>query len=110
MPPWKSFVPDLVVRITWPPGVRPNSGANEDVSIRNSCKASTETRLLVPPNALNPCVVPIPDPPGPEPGLTPKFAETPSTLKLLASVLCPAMLNCPGELKLLDAITTPGVS
>ena len=44
------------------------------------------------------------------PAWTPKFADTPSTVKLLELVLCPAMLNWPGELKLAGAITTPGVS
>src|SRR5262249_61978731 len=39
-----------VVRRTCPPGVWPNSGAKDEVSTRNSCKASTETRLLVPPS------------------------------------------------------------
>jgi len=29
-------------------GVRPNSGAKEEVWMRNSCMASTETRLFVP--------------------------------------------------------------
>src|SRR5579862_4639309 len=98
--------------MTCPPGERPNSGANDDVSIRNSCSASTETRLLVPPRALNACAAPVPDPPGDKVGLTPKFAETPSTVKLFASLRWPAILNCPGEEPFAGtgAITTPGVS
>jgi hypothetical protein len=43
------------------PRVLPNSGANEEVSIRNSRGASTETRLLVPPRALNAWAGPVPD-------------------------------------------------
>src|SRR5258708_6557155 len=97
--------------MTCPPGERPNSGENEDVSIRNSCRASTETKLLVPPMALKACAAPVPD------SLmlgvvatTPKFADTPSTVKLFALVLCLAILNCPGEKLLLGAMTTPGVN
>src|SRR5258708_21251193 len=41
---------------------------------------------------------------------TPKFAETPFTVKLFASVLCPATLNWPGAKVLLGATTIPGVS
>ena len=44
------------------------------------------------------------------PACTPKSADTPSTVKLFALVLCPAMLNCPGVFELEAAITTPGVS
>jgi len=56
-------------------------------STRNSCRASTETKLLVPPIALRACAEPVPDAPVPVFAMTPKFAETPSTLKLFASVL-----------------------
>ena len=43
------IAPERVTIEICPPGVRPYSGANEEVCTRNSCMASTETRLLVPP-------------------------------------------------------------
>src|SRR6266852_7925127 len=97
--------------MTCPPGDLPNSGANEDVTTRNSCKASTDTRLLVPPTALNACDVPVPDCAASNEGVTPKLAETPSIVKLLESVRWPAMLNCPvATTPVVGAMTTPGVS
>src|SRR5271170_834533 len=100
MPPCQSFVPERVVKITCPPGVFPNSGAKDEVSIRNSCKASTEIRLLVLPKTLNACAVPVPDAPTDGAPLakvpTPKFADTPSTVKLFALERWPEILNCPG--------------
>src|ERR1700719_1620570 len=96
--------------MTCPPGERPNSGENDDVSSRTSCNASTETRLLVPPKELKACAPPVPDCPTTVSGATPKLADTPSTVKLLASVLCPAMLNWPGPKATVGAMTTPGVN
>jgi hypothetical protein len=95
--------------MTCPPGVLPNSGAKEEVSTRNSCNASTETRLLVPPKALNACAAPVPDW-ATLAALTPKFPDTPSTVKLFAFVRWPATLNWPGEKAVVGAMTTPGVS
>jgi hypothetical protein len=47
------LLPERVTIEICPPGVRPNSGANDDVWMRNSCIASTDTRLFVPPEALS---------------------------------------------------------
>src|SRR4029077_19104386 len=69
-----------------------------------------ETRLLVAPNGLNDWDEPLPVVPRYPPELAPKVAETPSTVKLLASVLCPATLNCPSEVDDEGATTTPGVN
>src|SRR6185369_6713679 len=52
--PVNRFVPGRVTSETCAPGVRPYSGAYEEVSTRNSCKASMETRLFVPPVAPRP--------------------------------------------------------
>ena len=106
-------MPERVVIMTCPPGERPNSGEKDDVSTRNSCNASTETRLLVPPTALSAWDAPRPDLPRERNGVAPKIADTPSTVKLFESALCPATLNCPvngGPFVLIGAITTPGVS
>src|SRR6266404_3744853 len=54
------FVPDFVTTETCAPGVRPNSGAKVEVWMRNSCNASSETRLLEPPNALVAGSCPVP--------------------------------------------------
>src|SRR4051812_42577538 len=51
--PRNVLVPDRVTMLICPPGVRPNSGANVDVWIRNSSIASMDTRLFVPPATLS---------------------------------------------------------
>src|SRR5690349_10427371 len=65
--PWYLLVPVRVTIETWPPGVRPNSGANVDVWILNSWMASIDARLLKPPVALG-CT---PDPEAPASTLAP---------------------------------------
>src|SRR5579859_4969851 len=96
--------------LTCPPGARPNSGAEDEVSTRNSCMASTDTKLLVPPIALRACNCPVPLLPIVSVGETPKLADTPSTKKVFASALCPEILNWPGDKPDVGAMTTPGVS
>jgi len=63
--------------------------------------------------ALASCATLRTDLPKPASTSLPPVADTPSTLKLLASVLWPATLNCPIGDRLPEgccAITTPGVS
>lgn len=54
-----------------------------DVSMRNSCTASSEARMFVPPRAVVPGVWPDPASPGgpPPDEPIPVFALTPSTTK-----------------------------
>jgi len=87
----------------------PNSGAKDEVSIRNSCRASTETKLLVPPRALKACAhlsQIAPDS---------ALARRRSSLKHIHREIVrisplPGNAELTGEPGPLGAITTPGVS
>ena len=96
---YAEVLPDRVIIPTCAPGVRPNSGAKVDVWIRNSWSASGGTRLLNVPKKLFAVIMPLPiwvfckvwiDVSGMD---NPKFALTPSTVKLLASLRWPFTTN-----------------
>ncbi len=53
-------MPDRVTMETCAPGVRPYSGANDDVCTRNSSSASAETSAFIPPSTLVAGCVPPP--------------------------------------------------